>query len=47
MIPLGTTLAVLGAAVVSLVLAELAFARWAETTAHNVHTLDPLLDQDD
>jgi hypothetical protein len=44
MLSLSTTLALVGAALVSLLLAELAFAR---TAARPVRTLDPLLDGED
>jgi hypothetical protein len=47
MIPLGATLAVLGAAVFSLVLAELAPARAGAGSPGSVRTLDPLVNVDD
>jgi hypothetical protein len=47
MLSLGTTLAVLGTAVFTLVLAELAFARTAARAGRPVRTLDPLLDGED
>jgi hypothetical protein len=47
MIPLGTTLAAIGAAVMMLAVAEILLARWVGPIPVPVRTLDPLLDQDD
>lgn len=47
MISLGTTLVAVAAAITTLALAELAFARWERRRPAVQHRLDPLLDHDD